>query len=105
MAANVTINAQFIFRISGNGLEKNSYILGSLHVLSGDRQLGTGSCHVEMSDGDDENNEESNFVDFLSFLKKMCIFAPLLTICEIKNGRNDEKSDITIYCGLCCCDG
>ena len=35
MAA-ITTNAQFIFRISGNGLEKPSYILGSLHVLSGD---------------------------------------------------------------------
>ena len=32
----VTVNAQFIFRISGNGLEKPSYILGSLHVVSGD---------------------------------------------------------------------
>ena len=36
MAAIITTNAQFIFRISGNGLEKPSYILGSLHVLSGD---------------------------------------------------------------------
>ena len=36
MAAIVTTNAQFIFLISGNGLEKPSYILGSLHVLSGD---------------------------------------------------------------------
>ena len=36
MAAIVTTNAQLIFRISGNGLEKPSYILGSLHVLSGD---------------------------------------------------------------------
>ena len=34
--ATITANAQFIFRISGNGLEKPSYILGSLHVLSGD---------------------------------------------------------------------
>ena len=34
--ATVTANAQFIFRISGNGLEKPSYILGTLHVLSGD---------------------------------------------------------------------
>lgn len=36
MAAIVTTNAQFIFCISDNGLEKPSYILGSLHVLSGD---------------------------------------------------------------------
>lgn len=36
MAAIVTANAQFIFRISGNGLEKPSYILGTVHVLSGD---------------------------------------------------------------------
>ncbi len=36
MAAIVTTNAQFIFRISGNGLEKPSYILGTVHVLSGD---------------------------------------------------------------------
>lgn len=35
MAA-ITTNAQFIFRISGNGLEKPSYILGTLHVMSGD---------------------------------------------------------------------
>ena len=34
--ATITANAQFIFRISGNGLEKPSFILGSLHVLSGD---------------------------------------------------------------------
>ena len=31
-----TANAQLLFRISGNGLEKPSYILGSLHVQSGD---------------------------------------------------------------------
>ena len=36
MTAILSTNAQFIFRISGNGLEKPSYILGSLHVLSGD---------------------------------------------------------------------
>lgn len=36
MVVIATTNAQFIFRISGNGLEKPSYILGSLHVLSGD---------------------------------------------------------------------
>ena len=36
MAASVTTNAQFIFRISGNGLEKPSFILGTMHVLSGD---------------------------------------------------------------------
>ena len=34
--ATITANAQFIFRISGNGLEKPSYMLGSLHVLTGD---------------------------------------------------------------------
>ena len=34
--ATVTANAQFIFRISGNGLEKPSYMLGTIHVLSGD---------------------------------------------------------------------
>ena len=32
----VSVNAQFVFRISGNGLEKPSYMLGTLHVLSGD---------------------------------------------------------------------
>ena len=36
MGAIVTTNAQFIFSISGNGLEKPSYILGTLHVMSGD---------------------------------------------------------------------
>ena len=36
MAASVTTNAQSIFRISGNGLEKPSFILGTMHVLSGD---------------------------------------------------------------------
>ena len=36
MAAILTTNAQFIFRISGNGSEKPSYILGTCHVLSGD---------------------------------------------------------------------
>jgi len=36
LIATITANAQLIFRISGNGLEKPSYILGSLHVLSGD---------------------------------------------------------------------
>ena len=34
--ATITANAQFIFRISGGGLEKPSYMLGSLHVLTGD---------------------------------------------------------------------
>lgn len=34
--ATITANAQFIFRISGNGLEKPSYMLGTVHVLSGD---------------------------------------------------------------------
>ncbi len=34
--AGIAANAQFIFRVSGNGLEKPSYMLGSLHVLSGD---------------------------------------------------------------------
>ena len=32
----VTANAQFIFRISGSGLEKPSFMFGSMHVLSGD---------------------------------------------------------------------
>ena len=34
--AAITAHAQFIFRISGNELEKPSYLFGSLHVLSGD---------------------------------------------------------------------
>ena len=36
MAAIVTTNAQLMFRISDGGLEKPSYILGTIHVLSGD---------------------------------------------------------------------
>ena len=36
MAAFVTTNAQLMFSISGNGLEKPSYILGTIHLLSGD---------------------------------------------------------------------
>lgn len=36
LIATITANAQFIFRVSGNGLEKPSYILGSLHLLSGE---------------------------------------------------------------------
>ena len=35
-AAVLTANAQLMFRISGNGQEKPSYILGTIHVLSGD---------------------------------------------------------------------
>lgn len=35
-AAVLTANAHLMFRISGNGLEKPSYILGTIHVLSGD---------------------------------------------------------------------
>ncbi len=35
-AAVLTANAHLMFRISGNGLEKTSYILGTIHVLSGD---------------------------------------------------------------------
>ena len=35
-AAVLTANAQLMFRISGGGLEKPSYILGTIHVLSGD---------------------------------------------------------------------
>ena len=31
----MTANAQFLFRISGNGLEKPSYILGTIHTLPG----------------------------------------------------------------------
>jgi len=33
----ITANAQFVFRISGNGLEKPSYMFGSLHIASGDQ--------------------------------------------------------------------
>ena len=33
--AATTVNAQFLFRISGNGLDKPSYILGTLHTLPG----------------------------------------------------------------------
>ncbi len=36
LISEITANAQFIFRISGNGLENPSYILGTLHVMSGD---------------------------------------------------------------------
>lgn len=35
LIAAVTANAQLLFRVSGNELEKPSYILGSIHVLSG----------------------------------------------------------------------
>ena len=31
----LTADAQFLFRISGGGLEKPSYILGTIHTLSG----------------------------------------------------------------------
>ena len=31
----VTANAQFLFRISGDGQERPSYILGTIHLLSG----------------------------------------------------------------------
>lgn len=33
--AAITINAQFLFRINGGGLEKPSYVLGSIHTLPG----------------------------------------------------------------------
>jgi hypothetical protein len=33
--ATITINAQFLFRISGNGLKDPSYMLGTIHNLSG----------------------------------------------------------------------
>lgn len=33
--AAATVNAQFLFRINGGGLEKPSYILGSVHTLPG----------------------------------------------------------------------
>lgn len=33
--AAVTINAQFLFRINGGGLEKPSYVLGAIHTLPG----------------------------------------------------------------------
>lgn len=33
--AAITINAQFLFRINGRGLQKPSYILGSVHTMPG----------------------------------------------------------------------
>ncbi|MBR6264348.1 MAG: hypothetical protein IKR05_14195 [Prevotella sp.] len=33
--ATVNANAQFLFRISGNGLEQPSYMLGTIHTLHG----------------------------------------------------------------------
>ena len=33
--ATITVNAQFLFRISGNGLENPSYMLGTIHTLHG----------------------------------------------------------------------
>ena len=35
LLAAININAQFLFRISGNKLKEPSYILGSLHTLPG----------------------------------------------------------------------
>ena len=35
LVAATTVNGQFLFRISGNGLDKPSYILGTLHTLPG----------------------------------------------------------------------
>lgn len=35
VVAAATANAQFLFRISGNGLEKPSYMLGTIHVMPG----------------------------------------------------------------------
>ena len=35
LVAAVTVNAQFLFRISSNGQDKPSYILGTLHTLPG----------------------------------------------------------------------
>ena len=35
LVAATTVNAQFLFRISGNGQDKPSYILGTLHTLPG----------------------------------------------------------------------
>ena len=35
VVAATTANAQFLFRISGNGLEKPSYMLGTIHVMLG----------------------------------------------------------------------
>ena len=32
--ATLTVDAQFLFRISGNGLLEPSYLLGTIHVLS-----------------------------------------------------------------------
>ena len=31
----ITVNAQFLFRVNGGGIEKPSYILGSIHTLPG----------------------------------------------------------------------
>ena len=33
--AAITVNAQFLFRINGGGLQKPSYILGSVHTMPG----------------------------------------------------------------------
>ena len=35
VVAAATANAQFLFRISGNGLEKPSYMLGTIHIMPG----------------------------------------------------------------------
>jgi hypothetical protein len=35
LIAAVTVNAQFLFRVNGKGLEQPSYILGTLHTLPG----------------------------------------------------------------------
>ena len=35
LVAAVTVNAQFLFRVNGKGLEQPSYILGSIHTLPG----------------------------------------------------------------------
>ena len=35
LVAAVTVNAQFLFRVNGNGLDAPSYILGSIHTLPG----------------------------------------------------------------------
>ena len=69
LISEITANAQFIFRISGNGLENPSYILGTLHVMSGDLLdsipaflAAENQCQqlfVEMDVTDQQNKKES----------------------------------------------
>ena len=53
----LTANAQFIFRVSGNGLEKPSYILGSVHIASPDK-LSSSANYAEA-----EQNTEQLYVE------------------------------------------